>query len=339
MTHLKIKTCTIGLLCLIAAVSAIGMAKTTSQPQPPTTRGALVYDPIFHDFGNLLAGPILNTTFQIWKGGGCCTLTYSLSENYSYVTVYPLSGTSDGEHDNITVTIDTATLPLGHYPCAINITSDGGNGIFWANFTIVLYTQTTLSCTPTAIDYGFVPNGANATAFLTIQNLGIGTLTYTLEENAPWLQVTPTNGSSIGEPDLINVTAITNGLTPTAYETTITLTSNAGSLDIPVTMNLTGIKIIDIKAAQGKIIASLTNIGNTTIESLHWHIDVKGGIFHNINAGSAGSIPRLTPGESFTFCTGRPFYGLGRITVTIRADYAKTVVTPGRIFFNVPRLI
>ena len=136
MTHGKMKIYALSLFCLIAAASTFGMAQTTSHPQP---LGLLEYPPTSYDFGNIPANTIVQTMFQIWNGGGCCSLTFSIAENYSYVTVFPCSGVSNGEPINITVTIDDSSLPLGTYPCAINITSDGGNGIFWANFTIVQY--------------------------------------------------------------------------------------------------------------------------------------------------------------------------------------------------------
>src|SRR5512137_2109019 len=94
MNQRKILTGIICLICLIA-FSSITLAHPTTQPQP-TGRGVLYYDPHAVDFGNVPEGTILNTTFQIWTAGGCCTLTYHFEFNYTYVTVYPMSGTSDG---------------------------------------------------------------------------------------------------------------------------------------------------------------------------------------------------------------------------------------------------
>jgi hypothetical protein len=332
MTHQKIKTLIISLICLTAAISTIGLAQNTSQPQ--TQKGALTYEPTFHDFGPFIGNPILNTTFQIWAGVGCCTLTYWFNWTYPYITVYPLGGTSDGEHDNITITIDTKDLPIGYYPCQIDVNSDYGNGIFWANFSLVMYPEPTISCAPEVVDFGFVPNGANATMFLAIQNLGTGIVNYTLEENCPWLLMDPLNGSSNGDIDLINVTAITLGLTPRLYETTITLKSNGGNLSIPVRMNLTGIKIIDITAEKGAISAVLTNIGNATINELHWRIMVSGGLFKLINTETAGNLGEFSPGEHYTFKTNQPFSGFGLIDISLTADYAKTIMIKGLIFYK-----
>ncbi len=338
MTHGKMKIYAISLFCLIATASTIGMAQTASHPQT-TSRGLLAYDPKSHDFGNIPIGASVETVFQIWNGGGCCSLTFSISENYSYVSVFPTSGTSNGEAINITVMIDTTGLPLGTYPCEIDITSDGGNGIFWANFTLVQYPDPTLSCIPTSIDFGFVPNGANATGTLYVQNIGCGTLTYSVLKDASWLLLDPTSGDSIGEADPITVTAVTQGLTPNQYEATITVTSNGGTQQIPVTMNLTGIRIEGITASKGKITAVLTNIGDKTINNINWSIEIRGGIFRLLDHATSSRILSLEPNHQYSFATGQTFHAFGPITVTVRADYAKTLVIQGRIFYNVVRLI
>jgi len=340
MNHHKIPAITISMFCLIAAISAIGMAQTTSQKNNQPL-GLLMYDPTHYEFGNVCTGSNLETVFVIWNGGGCCSLTFSIAENYDYVTVFPMSGTSNGEPINITVDINTSGLPLGTYPCAINITSDGGNGIFWANFSLVQYPNPTLQVTPAVIDFGFVPNGENATSTLYIQNIGCGDLTYTVSKDADatWLTVTPIDGDSIGETDAITLTAHTQGLTPQQYDTILTVNSNGGSATIPVTMNLTGVKIEGITGSKGKISAVLTNIGHTQINEVRYNIHVKGGIFGFLDTSTSGVIHRLYANSQAAFATARPFKGLGLITITIKADYAKTVVLHGRLFFNVVQLV
>jgi hypothetical protein len=332
MTHTKMKTCIISLFCLTAAISTIGLAQSTSPHQ--NTRGALNYAPNFHDFGAHLNNPVLNTSFDVWAGLGCCTLTYWFNWTQPYITVYPLGGTSDGETDMITVTIDTTGLPIGYYPCPIEVNSDQGNGLFWANFSLVMYPEPHLSCTPDVVDFGFVPNGADATMSLAIQNLGTGIVNYTLSEDCSWLLVDPLNGSSNGNINLVEVTAITLGLSPRLYETTITITSNGGNFSIPVKMNLTGIKIDTIKTEIGAVSAVLSNIGNATVNQLHWRIMVEGGLLKLIHRETVGNLGEFGPGEQATLKTMAPVTGFGRITISISADYAKTIVLKGLIFYQ-----
>jgi hypothetical protein len=94
------------------------------------TYPALAFYPQSHYFGILMEGVTEETTFDIWNSG-TGTVTYSLSWDESWVTVTPTSGASTGEHDQISVTIDTTGLPLGTtQECDINIESNAGNKVF-----------------------------------------------------------------------------------------------------------------------------------------------------------------------------------------------------------------
>lgn len=93
----------------------------------------LSYNPESHDFGDKHEGEVDNTTFEIWNSG-CCTLTYYLIEDCSWVDVNPTFGYSIGENDTMTVTINTNGLVYGHYSYDILITSNAGDG----NFTVTV---------------------------------------------------------------------------------------------------------------------------------------------------------------------------------------------------------
>jgi hypothetical protein len=99
----------------------------------------LEFSPKSHDFGIMERCETDSTTFQIWNG---CdnTLTYTLSESCGWVTVSPSSGDSSGEHDTITVSIDTGSLTEGEYQCKINIGSNGGDDTYTVSVTIAGHT-------------------------------------------------------------------------------------------------------------------------------------------------------------------------------------------------------
>ncbi len=96
----------------------------------------LAYSPISFNAGILVQGDTLQTTFDIWNDGAQ-TLEYSLSESCSWVELSPLFGDSIGEHDTITVYIDTTTLNPGSYQGIIYINSNGGNEVFTIDIFIV----------------------------------------------------------------------------------------------------------------------------------------------------------------------------------------------------------
>jgi len=96
----------------------------------------LSFSPSSHDFGNMLIDETDSTTFDIWNSG-TGTLTYSLSESCGWVDVTPTGGDSTGEHDTITVSVDTTGLSDGSYNCDISISSDGGNDVFSVDLEVV----------------------------------------------------------------------------------------------------------------------------------------------------------------------------------------------------------
>ncbi len=103
----------------------------------------LSYNPSSYNFGSVTAGATGSTSFEIWNSG-TGTLTYSLSESTSWVTVTPTSGDSTGEHDTITVNIDTTGLSPGSYNCPVSISSNGGSGTFTVYVTVIEQTTEVL---------------------------------------------------------------------------------------------------------------------------------------------------------------------------------------------------
>jgi len=101
-----------------------------------TTNPILSYSPSSHNFGDMLEGQTDSTTFEIWNSG-TGTLSYSLSESCSWVSISPTSGSSTGEHDTITVNIDTTGLSSGSHSCDISINSNGGSETFVIGVNII----------------------------------------------------------------------------------------------------------------------------------------------------------------------------------------------------------
>jgi hypothetical protein len=98
----------------------------------------LVYHPMSHDFGNVIEGQTYQTTFEIWNGG-TDTLTWSLGIVNPWLMPTPMSGSSTGEHDTVTVQIDTTGLTPGPYSGSISIAANDGGGTryFSVSFTVL----------------------------------------------------------------------------------------------------------------------------------------------------------------------------------------------------------
>ena len=99
----------------------------------------------------------------------------------AWVTVAPSSGSSTGEHDTITVNVDTTGLSVGSYSCPVSISSDGGCGTFTVSVTVAV---PVLSYNPSSYDFGSVGEGYTGSTSFEIWNSGTGTLTYSVSESA-----------------------------------------------------------------------------------------------------------------------------------------------------------
>ncbi len=96
----------------------------------------LSFYPRSHDFGDVCKGQTGSVTFDIWNSG-TGILSYSLSKICNWVDMSSTSGSSTGEHDTITVNIDTTSLSLGEHRCNIPITSNEGSGIFTIEVNVI----------------------------------------------------------------------------------------------------------------------------------------------------------------------------------------------------------
>jgi len=65
-------------------------------------------------------------SFEVWNSGGG-TLSYTISEDLSWLSCTPTSGSSTGEHDTITVHYSTAGLAPGTHYGTIMVTADGAS--------------------------------------------------------------------------------------------------------------------------------------------------------------------------------------------------------------------
>jgi hypothetical protein len=198
----------------------------------------LSYSPSTINFGTQDQGWTGSSTFEIWNSGGD-TLSYTISESISWITVTPTSGTSTGEHDTITVSVVNTGGMVGYYSGYIYISSNGGSGSIFVDITINPSPDPILSYSPTEIHFGAHDQGWTGSSTFEIWNGGGGTLTYSISENLNWITVSPTSGSSTGEHDTITVNVLNTGSMSGYYSGSISISSNGGSggIFVDITIN------------------------------------------------------------------------------------------------------
>lgn len=184
-----------------------------------------------------------NDSFTV-SNSGSGTLVYTVSDNVSWLSVSPTSGTSTGEADTITVSYMTSGLSAGTYYATITVEdSNATNNPQTVSVTLSISEPppviglSTSELTPVT-DEGSSPSNDS----FTVQNDGGGTLNYTVSDDRSWLSVSPTSGSSTGEADTITVSYSTGSLSPGVHTGTITVDDTNASngpqtIDVTLTVN------------------------------------------------------------------------------------------------------
>jgi len=72
------------------------------------------------------AGNPPSQTLEVWNSGGG-SMNWTTSKNASWLSLSPTSGNSSGEHDQITVSVNSSSLSSGTYSATITLTGEGAS--------------------------------------------------------------------------------------------------------------------------------------------------------------------------------------------------------------------
>lgn len=184
-------------------------------------------------------------TLEIWNSGGG-NLSWSVSDDAAWLSLSPTSGSSTGEVDDVDLSVDTSGLSDGVYNATITITGSGA-------INTPQQVPVTLNVSETAVPYlGFSPASFSFSATegdsdpsdktLKIYNSGGETLNWSVSDDAAWLSLSPTSGSSTGEDDEVAVSVDATGMEAqySPYVATITISGNADNSPetVGVTVNV-----------------------------------------------------------------------------------------------------
>ena len=183
-------------------------------------------------------------SFQVWDTGDVA-LNYTVADDVPWLSASPTSGTSTGSADkqSHTVSYTTSGLSAGTYTGHITVT-DAAAGNSPQTITVSLTVQTgpaialdktTLSPTVT------VGQDASDDTFQ-VWDTGDVALNYSVDDDATWLSVSPTSGTSTGSGDKQShtVSYTTSGLAAGTYTGHITVTdASASNSPQTITVSLT----------------------------------------------------------------------------------------------------
>jgi len=176
------------------------------------------------------------------KNSGESTLNYTISDDASWLNVSPSSGTSQGETKSHTASVNISGLSAGTYNAEITISdSNASNSPQTINITLNVSQQSPpqIWVSTSSLSFSAKEGGANPPSkSFSVKNSGEGTLNYTISDDASWLNVSPSSGTSKGGTKSHTVAVDINGLSAGSYSGKITI-SDPNASNSPQTINVT----------------------------------------------------------------------------------------------------
>lgn len=208
---------------------------------PPVALPAIETSPSSLSFAATQGGanPPTQTVSISNIGGG--TLSWTASDNASWLRLSPASGTGNGA---VTLTVTTGSLTDGTYSGTVTMNAAGASSVIVpVTFTVATApVPPAIGASPTSLSFVATQGGGSpSTQALNISNTGGGTLSWAASDNASWLSLSQASGTDNG---VVTVRAVT-GTTPVGtYNTSITLTAiGASTITVPVTLTVTAASI------------------------------------------------------------------------------------------------
>jgi hypothetical protein len=267
---------------------------------------SIAFSPSSFTFTAPFGGPDpANQTLGIWRSGEG-TLNWSVSDNAAWLTLQPLSGSSTGEQDNVTLSVDVAGLASGTHNAAITITDPGAINsprTVPVSLTVSAPDEYSIAFAPVSLSFTALQGGSEPGAqILEIWCQGNGTLEWSAAETAGWLALSPASGSSTGEHDPVTVGVDAAGLQDGTYDALITITAPGAEntpQTVPVSLTVTSAETF-IAAGPGPAYGNLPEVrvfppeqGSGPIYTFaaygapHYGVNVSCG---RVNGGTAGVI-------------------------------------------------
>ena len=169
-----------------------------------------------------------STQFFKVKNSGKNTLSYSISDDADWLSIEPANGSSTGQLVEHTILINKAGLAAQDAGYGATITIDSPQAYnnpqrVSVNLKISAQPPPEIWVSPPEITFAAQVGRNPSAQTLRVKNVGEGTLTYDVTWDAPWLNVTPADGSSGGEEKSHTVSVDSKNLAEGNYDGTITV--------------------------------------------------------------------------------------------------------------------
>ncbi len=250
----------------------------TIEPTPTPTPGpdepTICHSPSSLSFGAAVGVDPSDQVLEIWNCDGPSTvLDWSVTADVAWISLSPPSGSSTGEVDEVTVSIDSSSMAAGSYEGHITISAPGaGNSPRTVTVNLTITSEGAIICySPPTVSFSALEGSNPATQTLAVWNCNgpDTTLSWSVSDNVGWLSLSPTSGTSSGEEDTVTLTATSWSLLPGIREGAITISaSGAGNSPqvVPVTLEIIEQTFDDPPLAPSDLVAT----GDTNEVDLTW---------------------------------------------------------------------
>ncbi len=165
---------------------------------------------------------------------GDSLLRWRVSSDQAWLSVFPDTGSTLQERDQIVVRVATTSLRAGTYSGSLTLLSNGGETTINVDLEISAL-PAALHARPTSLSFTATEGLVNPPfQAVLVNNTGGGTLNWSTSEDAIWLSVFPSTGTTTSETDTIWVSASITIVRAGTYSSVFNINSNAGTQTITV---------------------------------------------------------------------------------------------------------
>jgi len=170
----------------------------------------------------------VNKLYTYFTGGSSCSQGHSVEYRFDWGDGVHSSWSSSTSASHSWSNAGTYTVKA-QARCSVNndIVSDWSSG---KTVTISAVESPEIWHSPSSMSFAATEGGSNPSSqTLQVKNSGGGTLSYSITDDAEWLSVSPTSGSSTGGTNDHTVSVDISGMSAKTYNATITITASGAS--------------------------------------------------------------------------------------------------------------
>jgi hypothetical protein len=158
---------------------------------------------------------------------GIAPLTWEIIEDCSWLDVWPNSGGSTGEIDEVTLAVDISKLDAGLYNFELVVTANEAANSPQTIKVKLNILAPVIELSKERIEFGAYYGGENPEdQILIVRNSGIETLNWTIRYECDWLEVNPMSGQSSGESNEVTLAVDTSDMGAGRYSCELTITGD-----------------------------------------------------------------------------------------------------------------